>query len=138
MYLGYHGGKCCGIKTIWHLGTKPEHEVTPVSKKEDKSLDQCGDDVQSDYPFFFRAAPEESAVNRLDRYIKFLKEKRPSGLVEIALAESQYNWVDQSAWFPVLEERGFKQVVRFKNSNSGNWVRVFYLVIEDGEVKKEW
>ena len=37
---------------------------------------------------------------------------------------------DQSKWAPFLEERGFKMVTRFPNSNSGNYVHVYHLVMD--------
>lgn len=41
---------------------------------------------------------------------------------------------DQRMWFPVLEELGFKRVSVVQNSNSGNIVTVFHLVMEGGKI----
>jgi hypothetical protein len=78
--------------------------------------------------FFHESAPKETMIERLDRYIAYCKERRPKGLIEIVLATGAGPTVDQTViWGPIIEERGFKEVVRNKNSNSGNTCVVYYL-----------
>lgn len=129
MHLGYHGGKCCGIKVIYGFGANPDDEVMedaldaiPITH-----ADSMGHTVRSSDRFFHESAPRETALQRLDRYISYIKERRPEHIIEVVLAKGHF--IDQSKWFPVLEEKGFKKVNSCKNSNSGNTVHVFHLNI---------
>jgi hypothetical protein len=129
MYLSFHGGNCCGIKSIYSLPMSPEGIVP---KRTLKSLDVFYDE-RTQYP---RNAgkqtpcdverPEENGIQRLDFYLSWLSENRPGGLVEIALAEYQV-----IKWKPLLLERGFSQVTSFINSNSYTRVTVFHKVYEN-------
>jgi hypothetical protein len=71
--------------------------------------------------FFFEKAPAETSAERLNRMLKFLKKKRPHGIVEIVLTDSQH------LWFPVLEDHGFVKVTTAVNSNTANTLNVFHL-----------
>ena len=134
MYLAFHIGKCCGIKTIYGMGVSPaghggilksEDALSPLSAKVQH--DRIGAAVSSGTRFFHEKAPQESKLDRLDRYLKFVKRERPQHIVEIVLAESVHHNIDQSAWVPELETRGFKLVNSCKNSNSGSTVHVYHL-----------
>lgn len=130
MYLVFHGGKCCGLKTIHTLGTDPKDNVSPVETHAKRDHDKNGDEVKSDLTFYHEGAPVETGVARLDRYIEFMKRVRPQNIIEICLAVSSF-W-SQDKWFPILKERGFKEVTKGKNSNTGNMIHIFHLVIDKG------
>lgn len=137
MKLVFHGGKCCGIKTIHGMGSQPfpdktegaieyfEPALTALDK--DRRHDKVGAEVSSDLMFYHLSAPKESKVDRLDRYLEYVKKYRPSGVVEIVLAKGLQTWVDQMAWEPELVKRGFKLVNKCLNSNSRNTIYIFHL-----------
>lgn len=129
MHLGYHGGKCCGIKVIWGFGSNPLAMDSSLEAIKITNADIAGDNVSTRDRFFHLAAPEETCVERLDRYIAFVKVKRPKHIIEAVLAEVTTGYLDQKVWFPILEERGFKRINKAKNSNSGNTCHVFHLNI---------
>lgn len=129
MDLYFHGGMCCGIKTIagfcGHTNSNEYHR--PAQKF--RSNDTNGDDVSTERPFFTDEAPKEPAIQRLDRLIAFCKKYRPKGAIEIVLMRTQYNTFQIGAWEQIILERGFKQYVpEFENSNSGNFLRIYHLI----------
>lgn len=131
MQLVFHGGKCCGIKTVYCMGTSPDekHEALEKLARRNNS-DQSYHEVGSGIRFFSDAAPEESGKARLKRYIEFMEKNRPRNVLEIVLCESsRYEWQDQTAWVSTLEELGFKMVNRHSNSNSGNHIQIWHLNI---------
>lgn len=106
--------------------------------------DVMGYCVRSDWSFFYGDLPAEKAWERLDRLIAFCKRERPSHIIEIALAEygideddyyydeDDYECTEQNTpWAPYLIERGFKETVSGRNSNSGNIVHVWHLAYEN-------
>lgn len=129
MMLVFHGGLCCGMKTIFNMdkdphGMEPELEALPPLKLAN---DQYGHDVASDLSFYRSAAPSETRVERLDRYLDFLDDNRPKGVVEIVLANSKiFGTAQVDNWRPILEERGFREVNNCLNSNSGNRIFIFH------------
>ena len=146
-YLGpmlvNHGGKCCGIKTIWCLGYSPGSTAAPIDPwvgdpecgdtEEFEGYeflindnDVCGYDVDPYQRFFTAGAPKESNGERVERYIRFVKKFRPKHLIEVAMVDE-----DQPGWKGWFEERGFKLVSEFRNSNSGNKVKVYHLVVNE-------
>ncbi len=129
MYLSFHGGNCCGIKSIHRLPMYPDGFVP---ERRLKYLDVFYDE-RTQYPR--NAAkqtpcdverPEETGIQRLDFYLSWLAENRPGGLVEITLAEYQV-----VKWKPLLLERGFAEVASFTNSNSYTRVTVFHKVYDN-------
>ena len=135
--IAFHGGKCCGIKTIHgfsfkhNTNTNPDYDIwseKPLVKGTFKEPDSYAEDVSSSMNFFTDKAPREPQEKRLDRYLDFIKTRRARSLVEIALvvAEGLHTY-SQNHWITPLEKKGFKEVSRFKNSNSGNDVAVFHL-----------
>lgn len=139
MYLVFHGGKCCGIKTIYGLGDNPHEMTHSLEPHPKRNHDKNGDEVKSDLTFFHEGAPKETGVQRLDRYIDFIRRVRPQNIIEICLAVG--SWVKQGAWFSVLLERGFKEATVHKNSNTGNMIHVFHLCVgapdEDIEISDD-
>ena len=140
MQIGFHGGKCCGVKTIFGMNFYPEdilpalratHPQTEDYTKHHK--DKRGFTVSSDDDLYFGPSEKETYKARLIRYIDFLRNQRPSGLIEIQLMEYDGKTRGQESWFPVMKELGFTMVARFKNSNSGNYVSTWLKVIYRGD-----
>lgn len=135
MHLGFHGGLCCGIKTIYGFPVKPEGNVYELEKTSINNADQQGNQVSSNDRFYHLEAPKEPALDRLKRYIDYLKEHRPQGIVEVVLAEtteeSYKTYCQYTNWNDTLLELGFKESVSARNCNSGNIVHVYHLVIAD-------
>jgi hypothetical protein len=140
MKMVFHGGNCCGIKTIKDLGAEPDTVIGKVleSGKKPPEHDKVGAEVNSNLLFFTAAAPEETRRARLERMITFTKKHRPNGIIEITLSDfSVYDTPGRTnihnqltKWRPVLEGLGFVEVASCFNSNSSNRVHVFYLVMD--------
>lgn len=134
MQLSYHGGKCCGIKTIHNLGINPSH--THDAKAFPPLAGICdggGECHPYGKSFFTGDCPEENAESRFKRYIEYFDNARVSGLVEVTTS----SLLDQTeAWSPVLEGHGFKAVTTFKNSNSGRMVTVWHRTVSAKPVVK--
>ena len=130
MHLAFHGGLCCGIKTIYGFyGHPDEKNAEELSAIPANNADSYGNQVASHERFFHEAAPRETGRERLDRYLDYLKRRRPSGIVEVVLATDN-GYPDQvGCWEPLLLERGFKEVTRAYNSNSENTCIVYHLVM---------
>ena len=128
MRLVFHGGKCCGIKTIYGFDS-PSDIVSAVKKKSVTNKDAYGEHVGSNMDFFTDAAPKETQKERLDRLIAFCMKRRPQGIIEVTLAQHRNHYFDQvKPWGPLLRKRGFRCVTKALNSNSGNTVHVFHKV----------
>lgn len=125
MRLILHGGKCCGFKHIYDLGMYPSEDAP--RKRKTKKLKNEGDCyMSSPKSFFWEAAPAETKGQRLDRLLEFLDEYRPNGICEIIL--SAYQLV---GWRDFIKARGFVEVNKCKNSNSGNMIYVYHRNKED-------
>jgi hypothetical protein len=142
MQIAYHGGKCCGLKTIYKMGYNPDEKIPADSSflKEAKygvtNKDALGNSVSSNDTPYFGVTEKETYKERLVRFIDFLRVNRPSGLIEIALMEHPSDpnyYYSQRKWYPFLEELGFTMTTRFKNSNSGNWVTTWILILLNGK-----
>lgn len=130
MHIKLHGGACCGIKHIHALGSDPHYQIV-ARKALDPTKTSFGrrgctgvNDAHADtYPedFFNEDAPKETYIDRFDRLLAFVKDNRPHGIVEVVLVSCQ------DAWFPLIEERGFKLVTKAKNSNTSAMLHVFHL-----------
>lgn len=129
MKIAFHGGLCCGIKTIYGFDLRPHNEVHQKAAYKQKNNDRYGRNVRSDYNFYYKSRPRETFEERFDAYLDFLKKVRPSGLVEITLTSYQ---LVQLGWKSVVEKRGFKEVSKFYNSNSSNTVSVYHLIYKEG------
>lgn len=140
--LYFHGGMCCAIKTIagfpYYAAETGYKAQSSKTKSKRLNNDRNGHHVTSETPFFTGEAPRESTEDRLDRLIKWCKEERPQGCIEVALARSNYgDWDQNKLWGPLLEEHGFKVTVpEFLNSNSGNFVTIYHLVYDATKEKK--
>ena len=134
MRISYHGGYCCGVKTIHGLGRDPEH-TCPFS--QDKSPSQCldaqGRSTSSETNFYNKAIADGQYTYEelFKEYLSFLEKARPKGIVEVCLSDYQRGYSNQlPKWTPVLNKHGFKEVSSCKNSNSNNRVHVFHLCME--------
>lgn len=117
-----HGGKCCGIKHIQGLGWSPNETI--VRKKKTRPLkSEASSYMNSTRPFFCDSAPAETYEKRLDRIIDFIEAKRPKGVIEVVLSDSQL-----ILWRSKIEARGFELVTKAKNSNSGGTIHIYHLI----------
>ena len=111
-----HGGRCCGIKTIWNFPYGPDSRFEAKAKlpgiKND--VDIYGRGVRKDFNWCREKRPAESAKDRFDSVVAYIIEKRPKGLIEVVLSPYQ---VDK--WSNTLANKGFKVVTTFQNSNTG-------------------
>lgn len=139
MELKTHGGRCCGIKIIHGLGCNPRGRdvygwaIAPKEFPPNFALRGQGawDASNPGSNFFFEGSlASDTYLQRFDRFLDYTSRHRPEGLVEVAVTDGQ------SAWFPLLEARGFKRVTTFKNANTGRTVHSYHLVM-DGE-NKPW
>lgn len=125
MHFRTHGGRCCGIRQIFGFGQHPEtllytRNVTDIANINLYDLPFA---VSEKFP---EKEPAETALQKLDRYIAYNDKLYPSGVLEAVLAESQYHWLDQKVWMPLLEARGFELVTSNRNSNSGNIIHIYH------------
>lgn len=132
MDLVYHGGACCGIKTICDFPYDPGGPDETVDALEKLKFDWMTPTKPGDR-WFTPAAPEETATKRLDRYIEYCRNQTPGCLIEavVAVNNGEDDMCCQRFWFEPLLARGFVEVNKFLNSNSDNIVHVFHLVIDD-------
>ena len=130
-----HGGQCCGIKTIFgFMDFDVAHQFMcdslPLVTKDNSDINY--DVVTSDKRFFTDSAPKENYFERLERYIAFVAERRNNHLIEVTLNAGRdspvYN--HQREWLLHLEGLNFKEVNRFYNGNSGNFVAIMHLVLK--------
>jgi hypothetical protein len=134
MKLVCHGGGCCGVKTIHDMGNHPDaiHAPLRVMAKPPRYYTgriQAHWDCRSGKRFFPFAAPKETGTARLDRFLAFLDEERPQGVVEIVLAQSpgdENGQRQRGYWHKTLLKRKFKQVTVARNSNSGNDIYIYH------------
>ena len=148
MKITHHGGGCCGIKQICWLGSSPDELMYGFDAPKDlgaaegyANADARGGNVESTRNIYWFSRPSETAEARFDAYLDFLRKHRPCSLVEVTIVpyegsarfpDDEDEWEEcQQDWVPFLEERGFKCVARVANSNSGNHVHVYHLVLED-------
>ena len=150
MRITHHGGGCCAIKQICGLGYTPDDDMYERSAPKDltsakhyANTDATGGSVDSSRCIYWFSRPTETAGERFDAFLEFLKKHRPCSLVEVTIVPYEESarypddpdcWSDyQEAWVPFLEERGFNCVAKVANSNSGNHVWVYHLILEDPE-----
>lgn len=132
-----HGGRCCGIKSIHGFYSGPNGPIAPKKRQRwEARTDIDGNSVSRGYNWYRPKRPKETYLQRLEEYIRYIKEKRPQGLIEITMTEYQlsgYQYCYSSsekinyAWQPVLDRLGFKLVSKFTNSNTTKTVYVFHL-----------
>lgn len=135
MVLTYHGGKCCGVKTVWNLGYAPDNLITAIDQENTGHLTD-GSGASVGKRFDKRARKTEAAGVRMDAIIAYYKEQRKSGILELVIQtpikpDIPNVYYGQAKWIPWLLSRGFKEVNAHYNSNSTNICRQFVLNIGD-------
>lgn len=131
---------CCGVKYIRDF-PRPDKKMSALLREDwDKDNDEA-DTTEPAAPYkclFWGKAPEETAVERLKRFVEFLQDTRESGRIEVYLGPVKTSerckgcncitHCDQyPLWQPILLEMGWKELPSFHNGNSGNLVGHFYL-----------
>lgn len=127
--IRYHGGDCCGIAHICGLGVDPEGTLGARNGKfmsSDPSLRQ--------YVWADKERPKETAEARFSSALKTIEDLEIGKLVEVVLITEigdNYDYDEnQSAWEPVLLQKGFQKVNEFVNGNTDNTLSVYHLYIE--------
>lgn len=129
MKLGLHGGLCCGVKTLYNFSYYPLATVNSLKDLPSVNLDRYGKDFNTKDAFFTDEAPSETYKDRLARYLAFCKRVRPQGMLEAILIVGEQT----SVWEEILLGHGFKVYVPdWKNSNSGNTLRLYNLIYDEG------
>jgi len=120
-----HGGRCCGIKTIWNFPYDPDSRLEAKGRLPGikKDVDIYGQGVRKDFNWCREKRPAESAKDRFDSVVAYITKKRPRGLIEVVLSQYQVTY-----WLKTLTDKGFKEVTTFQNSNTGgNRLTVYHL-----------
>jgi hypothetical protein len=73
MRMIFHGGRCCGFKHIYGLGTRPDYNVD-ARAKQTSAADYDGCEMSVNRDFYIEACPRETYLKRLDRYVDFYKK----------------------------------------------------------------
>lgn len=126
LLMRYHGGYCCGIKHIHGFGMniarkEPEINSKPVPLEGGTYIVNIRADKWGS-PLTKEPIPEESTVERLDRYLKWCEEQHRFGVTEATLTAGQ-----AKVWEEILLQRGFKKVTECLNSNSCNRICIYHL-----------
>lgn len=119
-----HGGKCCGIKHIEGFHANPLNMQPPIDNLFMEPVTAASSCNNPGKEYFYLEAPQESGIDRLQRFMDFLKEKVPGHLIEIVLLDWQ-----RDQWKKELKKHDFIEVNRFNNSNSGSWLTVYHRVL---------
>ncbi len=124
-----HGGRCCGIKSIhgFHGNTPDDIVVSKKAQPENWQTDMYGHSVGRNYNWYRPKRPRETYLQGFEEYIRYIQEHRPAGLIEVTMTRDQ---LDFYGWRPHLGRLGFKETLKFKNSNSNDTVYVFHLVYD--------
>ena len=129
MRITHHGGGCCAIKQISMLGCDPDEFMYPIDAPKDLDAakwyaksDARGTAVDSSRNIYWFSRPSETAGERFDAYLDFLRKHRPCSLVEVTIVpyEDSARYPDdedyweqyQEDWIPFLKQRGFKCVAK--------------------------
>lgn len=130
---------CCGVKYIRDF-PRPDKMMSAINRDEWDDYNPEGDTSEPDAPYlclFEGKAPEETAVDRLKRFVTFLQETRGEGRIEVYLGpvktskmcancNCSSHCAQYPLWRPILLDLGWKELPNFHNGNSGNDVGHFY------------
>lgn len=116
-----HGGHCCGVKHILGFPYRPNDMTTGLSAVS-VSIG-ASPEMAPGKRFYPGPEPQEPGGVRLDKLLDYIDKYKTAHLVEAVLNKSI-----AANWKEFLEERGFKQVTEFKNSNTDSKLYVFHRV----------
>lgn len=116
-----HGGHCCGVKHILGFPSRPDRETAGLSAVS-VSIG-ASPEMAPGRRFYPGPEPIEPGGVRLDKLLDYIDKYKTAHLVEAVLNKSI-----AANWKEFLEERGFKQVTEFKNSNTDSKLCVFHRV----------
>lgn len=138
--MSYHGGGVCGIKHIWNLSPYPTREVKPYNVPKPKGISLYRPNKTSPKPspvdvgllYTYQTPvisgkfPKQTCVERVSSFIETYRKTYPKGaLIQICLNSYLFTWV------PYLEQMGFKESEKFRNSSSGGTVSIWNLLTEN-------
>jgi hypothetical protein len=133
MRIAFHGGYCCGIKTIHGFDCAPSSKIWGLEAQTKAVRDFSGDEDQngehtcSEWNFYLDKAPYETYQERFKRYLAYLDVLRPYGVVEAVLINGDGGDSNQiECWEPILLANDFKLVTDCYNSNSGNRIFIYH------------
>lgn len=121
MTMVCHGGQCCGIKHIYGFPYAPTDTVAAITAV--KAVMGAGSEMAKGAYFYPNAEPKEEAIVRLKKLLAFVDLHKTEHLVEIVL-----NDYVLKGWKTTLKKLGFKEVTKFKNSNTGSRLHVLHRV----------
>lgn len=124
MFYVYHGGKCCGIRTIYGFGHNPDKKLLALPEVTHECIKT--EPLKYANRAMHKARPEETALERFNAYIALHKNTVGEGILEVVVAVG--NFERQECWIPILLKNKFKLVSHSYNMNSFNRVFVFHLV----------
>lgn len=110
--MGYekHGGNCCGVFHIFDFPENPKWRKGATAQTWLKDTIENGRAAQHDV--YYRWGGEDSDT--------WVEDDEATYAVEAVLAQYQL-----AAWEPILIAAGFKMVLSFNNTNSGNDCFIF-------------
>ncbi len=160
------GGNCCGLKHIYGFGNSPTTRCAAyrtLKGRQTAGIDNpygCqlgGDHGHRDKDATYVDLPEQTAEQRFYDLVETIRKNGlKRHLIQCTLVDGYGHgsdgspdweiheayldlneWYHQRQWYPIMEKAGFKQVNRWMNSNSSNYVTCWQLVMcPDWE--KEW
>lgn len=117
-----HGGSCCGMTHIWNFPSSPTVVLAARTAYDEDAWTKYRAAIPGHGLVYNDAFPEQTAVKRLDEILSRITMDRIHGIIEAVLIQAQLPY-----WQKTLEERGFKIVNAYTNSNSYNLLSVFHL-----------
>ena len=132
--LSLHGGRCCGVKHLYGFNNPPNTALGAMNVAPAQCQNIHDDHCYPGENFYPGPAPQEKAIERLDRILEFLDEKRPNGILQVVLIAHQKLWWHKEL---VKRKRGFKLVSECHNSNSGNRLYVYHRCTDLKKPKKK-
>lgn len=152
LQLIYHGGHCCGVKTIYGFDAcDPRIRVQYKTDKAGRLVypESIGGAVVPNPVSNFRIpvsnAPEESNAERFIRLIRHVQKNWPGQLIEVSVIAGYRGILSgrsqEGFWEPFFEAIGFKRVTEWENSNTQNTLASWHLVTNGEGVPKtdsEW
>lgn len=137
MRIVYHGGKCCGVKTLFNLGYHdPYKDLSTLPAEEEKHCNLSdGIGTPSSDSFFVKTSfPRQTYSKRLKALLREHDDIRENGIIE-AITTTYSN--QTGLWKKCLEENGFEAVRECHNSNSGHRITFWLRCTDKAPAKKQ-